>query len=164
MLLAIVLFFVNSSCQLGSSASFRRTTQNPTASRSSIKTSPISYTRDTSAEMLTESRLACALSVPNSKHSHWLKKPIFSCSSGNTCVGKPIHDSCNFNSECDFGMFYNEKGECVSTYDMSERCSSHESCGRDAMCVFKTTLSQYGFCTQILSLSEGSLVLPEYKA
>ena len=61
-------------------------------------------------------------------------------------------------------MFCNEKGECVSTYDMSERCSSHESCGRDAMCVFKTTLSQYGFCTQILSLSEGSLVLPEYKA
>ena len=45
-----------------------------------------------------------------------------------------------------------------------DRCSSNEACGRKSMCIFETTLSTYGFCLEILSMSETSLILPMYKA
>ena len=41
-----------------------------------------------------------------------------------------------------------------------KRCSSHESCGRDGMCVFPSTKSIYGICQNILSLSDSTVVLP----
>lgn len=47
--------------------------------------------------------------------------------------------------------------------NIGERCSTHEACGRKALCIFETTLSTYGTCKEILSMSENTLILPMYK-
>ena len=75
-----------------------------------------------------------------------------------------LYDTCNFNSECYYGMYCNEGGRCVKYKEVGERCTSNEACGRKSMCIFETTLSTYGMCKEILSMSENTLVLPMYKA
>lgn len=61
-------------------------------------------------------------------------------------------------------MYCNEGGRCVKYKEIGERCTSNEACGRKAMCIFETTLSTYGTCKEILSMSENTLLLPMYKA
>lgn len=61
-------------------------------------------------------------------------------------------------------MYCNEGGRCVKYKEVGERCTSNEACGRKSMCIFETTLSTYGMCREILSMSENTLVLPMYKA
>jgi hypothetical protein len=61
-------------------------------------------------------------------------------------------------------MYCNEGGRCVKYKEVGERCTSNEACGRKSMCIFETTLSTYGMCKEILSMSENTLVLPMYKA
>ena len=61
-------------------------------------------------------------------------------------------------------MYCNEGGRCVKYKSVGERCSSNEACGKKAMCIFETTLSTYGTCQAILSMSDTSLILPMYKA
>lgn len=60
-------------------------------------------------------------------------------------------------------MFCNEGGRCVREKAKGERCTQNEACGRKGMCIFETTFSTYGTCKEILSQSEGNLVLPMYK-
>jgi hypothetical protein len=59
-------------------------------------------------------------------------------------------------------MYCNEVGRCVREKAMGERCSSHESCGVKGMCIFDTTISMYGKCTEILSQSTDTIVYPLY--
>ena len=48
----------------------------------------------------------------------------------------------------------------MNEIETGKRCSSHESCGRDGMCVFPSTQSIYGICYNILSMSDSTVVLP----
>ena len=61
-------------------------------------------------------------------------------------------------------MYCNEGGRCVKYKEIGDRCSSNDACVKNALCIFETTLSTYGFCQEVLSMSENTLILPMYKA
>lgn len=46
---------------------------------------------------------------------------------------------------------------------LGERCTMNAACGRKGMCIFDTTLNNYGQCVQILSQSDSTVVLPMFK-
>ena len=60
-------------------------------------------------------------------------------------------------------MYCNDQGRCVPEKKLGERCTQHEDCGRKGMCIFPTTLSTYGACTELTQQSDNTLVLPMYK-
>lgn len=135
-------------------------TQSHIVSRVLILNSLTSSFRATSVSLV-----QLLISVSSALNSNYLNlKLSFSCKNDNICAGVQLYDTCNFNSECYFGMFCNEGGRCVRHKKAGERCSSNEACGRKAMCIFETTLSTYGTCKEILSESDNNLVLPMYKA
>jgi hypothetical protein len=98
----------------------------------------------------------------NSNYSRF--QYIFSCKNSGICAGVQLYDTCSYNSECYYGMYCNEGGRCVKYKELGDRCSSNEACGKKALCIFETTLSTYGFCQEVLSMSENTLILPMYKA
>lgn len=72
-----------------------------------------------------------------------------------------MYGQCKRSADCLFGLFCNDEGFCVPTFNANHRCTSNDDCGRESLCRFDTPNDAFGNCTTIVSLDVEALVLPE---
>ncbi len=81
------------------------------------------------------------------------------CTNGK-CAGTALYGSCNRSADCNYGYFCN-RGYCVPTFSLGASCTSHDDCGREALCHYTSTDATYGVCKQMFSLDDDEIAIPK---
>jgi hypothetical protein len=84
------------------------------------------------------------------------------CNIENRCEGHPAYGNCRRSGDCNFGHYCNEDGLCLQLNQGGEQCTTHDSCQKSYLCRYLVPTQTFGICTEVVSMDERELVLPEY--
>lgn len=78
----------------------------------------------------------------------------------NRCAGVHLYGTCTRSADCNYGYFCN-RGYCVPTFALGASCTSHDDCGREALCHYTSTDATYGVCKSLFSLDDDEIAIPK---
>ena len=75
------------------------------------------------------------------------------------CEGISMNGPCRISADCNVGLFCNF-WHCTTLLQQGERCTSHDQCGRDALCYFINAGDVSGICTNLFTYDDEYQLLP----
>ena len=75
------------------------------------------------------------------------------------CEGVSLNGPCRISADCNVGLFCNF-WHCTRLLRPGEKCTSHDQCGRDALCYISNIGNVAGICTNLFTYDDDYQLLP----